>query len=257
MLFFYLTVSDHATSSILVREEEGVQYPIYYTSKDMLDAETRYPLLEKWALALVVVARKLRSHFQAFPISVITNQPLRQTLHKPDVFGRLVKWAIELIEFDINYKPRAVIKAQAVANFVAEFAESETGFDQLDTATVNNKDQVWQMSVDGSSGEQWSGAGIVLEGPEGEEISYAVKLEFTTTNNHAKYEALIVGLGLAKVVKADGIKIRTNSQLVANHVSERFQPRDGKIEQYLKKVRQMMGKFEAVEVIQIPREQNS
>lgn len=62
---------------------------------------------------------------------------------------------------------------------------------------------------------------------------------------------------MAKAVKADRVKIRTDSQLVANHVSERFQPREEKMEQYLKIVRQMMGKFEAVEVIQIPREQNS
>ena len=90
---------------------------------------------------------------------------------------------------------------------------------------------------------------LVLEGPDGEEISYAVKLEFTATNKQAEYEALIAGLELAKAVKADRVKIRTDSQLVANHVSERFQPRDGKMELYLNKVRQMIGKFEAVEVV--------
>ncbi|XP_052297264.1 uncharacterized protein LOC127902396 [Citrus sinensis] len=243
--------------SVLVREEEGVQYPIYYTSKALLDAETRYPPLEKWALALVVAARKLRPYFQAFPVSVITNQPLRQTLHKPDASGRLVKWAIELSEFDIDYKPRAAIKAQAMADFVAEFTEPEVCLDQRDVVADSGEAQVWQMSIDGSSGEQGSGAGIVLEGPEGEEISYAVKLEFAATNNQAEYEALIAGLELAKAVRADRVKIRTDSQLVANHVSERFQPREEKMEQYLKIVRQMMGKFEAVEVVQIPREQNS
>ncbi|XP_024039511.1 uncharacterized protein LOC112098123 [Citrus clementina] len=256
-LYLYLAVSDRAASSVLVREEEGVQYPIYYTSKALLDAETRYPPLEKWALALVVAARKLRPYFQAFPISVITDQPLRQTLHKPDTSGRLVKWAVELSEFDIDYKPRAAIKAQAMADFVAEFTEPETCLGQQDAVIGNDETQVWQMSVDGSSGERGSGAGIVLEGPEGEEISYAVKLEFATTNNQAEYEALIAGLELARAVKADRVKIRTDSQLVANHVSERFQPREEKMEQYLKIVRQMMGKFEAVEVIQIPREQNS
>ena len=96
-----------------------------------------------------------------------------------------------------------------------------------------------------------------MESSEGDEISYAIKLEFTATNNQVEYEALIAGLELAKAVKADRVKIRTDSQLVTNHVSERFQPRDEKMEQYLKKVRQMMGKFKAVEVIQIPREQNN
>ena len=109
--------------------------------------------MEKWALALVVAARKLRPYFQAFPISVIINQPLRQTLHKPNASSRLVKWAIELSEFDIDYKPRTTIKAQAMADFVVEFAEPEVCFDQLDTATADNKTRVWQMYVDGSSGE--------------------------------------------------------------------------------------------------------
>ncbi|XP_015381713.1 uncharacterized protein LOC107174938 [Citrus sinensis] len=137
------------------------------------------------------------------------------TLHKPDASGWLVKWAIELSKFDIDSKPRAAIKAQAVSNEDrVGFSEPEVGFDQLDAVTVSNEDR-------------------------------------------AEYEVLIAGLGLAKAVKADRVKIRTDSQLVANHVSERFQPRDGKMKQYLKKVRQMMGKFEAVEVIQIPMEQNS
>ena len=112
------------------------------------------------------------------------------------------------------------------------------------------------MLVDGSSGEQGSGAVIVLEGPEGEEISYAVILEFTITNKQTEYETLIAGLKLAKVVKVDKVKVQTDSQLVANHVSERFQPRDENMEQYLNKVKQMMGKFKLVEVIQIPMEDN-
>ena len=144
-----------------------------------------------------------------------------------------------------------------MADFVAEFTELEVCLDQQDIATDSGKAQVWQMSVDGSSGEQGSGAWIVLEGPKGEEIYYAVKLEFIATNNQAEYEALIAGLELAKAVKADRVKIIINSQLVANHVSERFQPRDKKIELYLNKVRQMIGKFEAVEVVQIAREQKS
>ena len=101
----------------------------------------------------MVAARKLRPYFQAFPVSVITNQPLRQILHKPDASGLLVKWAIKLSEFDINYKPRAAIKAQAMTDFVAKFTEPEVCLDQLDIVTDGSEARVWQMSVDGSSGE--------------------------------------------------------------------------------------------------------
>ena len=61
-------------------------------------------------------------------------------------------------------------------------------------AVVNDEDWVWQMSVDGSSGEQGSGAGIVLESPEGEEISYAVKLEFTATNKPGRIRSFDSGV---------------------------------------------------------------
>ena len=92
----------------------------------MVDAETRYSEIEKLALALVVSCRKLRPYFQAHTIVVPTNQPLKQVLHKPDLSGRLVKWAVELGEFDIIYKPRSAVKGQALADFVAEFTYNES-----------------------------------------------------------------------------------------------------------------------------------
>lgn len=49
---------------------------MYYTIKVLLDAEARYSTLEKWALALVVAAQKLRPYFQAFPIVEVIDQLL-------------------------------------------------------------------------------------------------------------------------------------------------------------------------------------
>lgn len=118
VLYLHLAVSKWATSSVLVMEEEGTQHPVYYSSKAFVDAETRYTTMEKWALALVMVVRKLRPYFQAHQIVVMTNQPLRQTLLKPEASGRLVKWSVELSEFDIVYRPRGAIKAQALADFM-------------------------------------------------------------------------------------------------------------------------------------------
>lgn len=77
-------------------------------------------MLEKWALALVRAARKLLLYFQAYPMVGVTDQPLRQALQKPKASDRLVKWLVELSEFEISYKPRAAIKALALADFVAE-----------------------------------------------------------------------------------------------------------------------------------------
>ncbi|XP_058074906.1 uncharacterized protein LOC131223467 [Magnolia sinica] len=120
-LLLYLAVSTSAVSSALVREVGNKQYPIYYTSKAMVPAKTRYPSIEKLALGLVFSARRLHPYFQAHIIIILTDSPLKQVLRKPDVFGRLTKWAIELREFDIQYRLRIAIKDQAVVDFIAEF----------------------------------------------------------------------------------------------------------------------------------------
>ncbi|KAK0590961.1 hypothetical protein LWI29_033729 [Acer saccharum] len=87
----YLSVSEAATSSVLVRQEDGIQKPVYYTSKALLPAETRYSSAEHVALALITAARKLRPYFQAHRIRVYTNWPLKLILQKPEVSGRLTK----------------------------------------------------------------------------------------------------------------------------------------------------------------------
>ncbi|KAK0589524.1 hypothetical protein LWI29_015415 [Acer saccharum] len=77
-LLVYLAVSDTAVSVVLVREEDNNQHPVYYISKALLDAETRYSRLEKLALALVVTARKLRPYFQCHSIKVLTIYLLKE-----------------------------------------------------------------------------------------------------------------------------------------------------------------------------------
>ncbi|KAL2541995.1 Ribonuclease H [Abeliophyllum distichum] len=87
-------------------EEGPVQLPVYYVSKAFQDAETMYPNMEKFALSLIIASRKLRPYFQSHSIEVLTNLPLRQILQKLDISARLMKWSVELSQFDISYKPR-------------------------------------------------------------------------------------------------------------------------------------------------------
>ena len=83
---------------------------VYYINKAMAGAETKYSKTEQTALALRSAAQKLRPYFQAHPIVVFTNQPLKSILHKLDLSGRMLKWAIELSEYGIEYQPRLSIK---------------------------------------------------------------------------------------------------------------------------------------------------
>ena len=81
--------------------------------------------MEKLILALVTAARKLCPYFQAYTIEVPTEFPLKQVLHKPETSRRLMKWAIELSEFDIRYKPKTETKGQVLADFVMEFTSAK------------------------------------------------------------------------------------------------------------------------------------
>ena len=76
-IFLYLVVSPATVSAALIREEEKVQKPIYYTSQALRGVEERYPPMEKLAFALVTAACKLKPYFQAHMVVVLTNRPLR------------------------------------------------------------------------------------------------------------------------------------------------------------------------------------
>ena len=125
LLTLYLVVPGFSTSVVLVKDKDRVQRPVYYCSRALRGAEERYPRMEKLILTLVIAARKLHPYFQAYTIEISIKYPMKQVLHKPETSGRLIKWAIELSEFDIRYKLKTVIKGQVLAYFVMEFTSTK------------------------------------------------------------------------------------------------------------------------------------
>ena len=85
-LFMYFSVSEHAVSAVLLRDR-GVQQPMYYINKTLVDAETRYFPLEKLVLALVHATRKLPQYFQAHTIYVLIEHLLQSLLKRSDLTG--------------------------------------------------------------------------------------------------------------------------------------------------------------------------
>ena len=192
-LFLYLAVSVTTVSATMIRKENKVQLPVYYVSQAFQDAEARYPGIEKITFALIVASRKLRPYFQANPITVMTDQPIKKVMNKPEAVGRMVQWAIELNQFDIEYHPRTTIKAQALADFIAEFTTPEN---------TNNQKDLWTINTDGSSTQKGGGARIIITSPEKDVLKYGVQLKFLITNNEAEYEALLTGLRIGKALGA-------------------------------------------------------
>ena len=130
--------------------------------------------MEKLILALVTTSRKLRPYFQAHTIEVLTENPMKEILHKPETSRRMIKLAIELSEFDIIYKPRTVIKEQILADFIMEFTSAK-----LTEATQLTSDlPIWRLSVDGAANAQGSGASLILTSLDGIDVEYALRFDF-------------------------------------------------------------------------------
>ncbi|KAM6556779.1 hypothetical protein CsatB_003798 [Cannabis sativa] len=179
-LLLYLAISENGVTAALVREEDKVQHPVYYVSKRVIGAEIRYPLIEKLVFCLLMASKKLRPYFQAHPIKVLTNHPLRQVLQKPKASRRLLKWAMELSQFDIHYVPCISIKGMALADFITECNEAKA------TSSVPlPRTAAWKVFVDGASNENGFGAGIAMISPDGLRLQYKVERILRDKNTHA------------------------------------------------------------------------
>ncbi|XP_004298151.1 PREDICTED: uncharacterized protein LOC101300244 [Fragaria vesca subsp. vesca] len=275
MFYLYIVASQSAVSSILIRKESDVKHAIFYAGKGFTPAESRYPDVEKLALALIITTRKLKHYFQAHSITFYTNHPLRQIMLKPEISGRLVKWAIELGEFDIHYRPRVAIKGQAAADFISELTPMKVvGESSEPTPTkvvgVSNEAnreengpgadkemhseeplaQLWKLFVDSSVTRNKSGTGIILETPDGFKHEYALEFQFKASNNAAEYEALIRGLQLARGIGVERVKIFSDSQLVVKQCKE------PQLHSYQTLSKAFMQRFKSASLSHIPRKEN-
>ena len=246
-MYLYLSVTPHAVSLALIREEGRVQKPVYYTSRALRGAKEWYPLIEKLAFVLITASRKLRHYFQAHVINVMTAHPLKKAMNKLEVTRRLIRWAIELSEFDIRYQPRNAIKAQVLADFIAEFIPSYDGLSGVEN------DKKWIVHVDGSSTQHARGIGVILQSLEGDKLKHKVRLQYQTTNNEIEYEALLKRLELAKSVEAESILILGDSQLVIGQVNGTCEAKEERMKKYLNKVVRLVKNFREADFVQIPR----
>ena len=89
-LYLYLAISTTAVSAALICEEAKKQLPVYYVSQAFPEAESSYLRIEKIVFALIVASCKLRQYFQANPILVITDQPIKKSMNKLEATRRMV-----------------------------------------------------------------------------------------------------------------------------------------------------------------------
>ncbi|XP_074316396.1 uncharacterized protein LOC141652703 [Silene latifolia] len=235
-----------------------MQHPVYYISKSLLPAETRYTSFEKLVLALVTASYKLRPYFESHTIHVVTNYPLKTIMRKPELSGRMTKWSVHLSGYDLQFEPRTAIKSQALADFVSDFCpatrvEAEKG---MLTLLGDQESRVWTLYIDGASNARGAGVDLVLRSPKGDMMVQAVRYEFKAANNKAEYEAHILGKEMARGLKVRNLRVYSDSLLVVNHVNNEYVVRDSKMIAYLKIATEQKLKFRSFKITQVPRDQN-
>jgi hypothetical protein len=183
-----------STVIVVERTKEGhalpVQRPVYYISEVLSETKVRYPQIQKLLYAVVLARRKLRHYFEAHPVTVVSSFPLGEIIRNLDAAGRIAKWSMELMGETLTYAPRKAIKSQILADFVAEWTNTQL-------LPLQIQAECWTLYFDGSVMKTGAGAGLLFISPLGEHMRYAVRLHFPTSNNMAEYEALLCGLRIA------------------------------------------------------------
>ena len=175
------------------------------------ETKTRYPHVQKLIYAVVLARRKLCHYFESHPVTVVSSFPLGEIIQNREASGRIAKWAVELMGEALSFAPQKAIKSQVLADFVAEWTDT-----QLPPAQIQA--ECWTMYFDGSLMKTEVGAGLLLVSPLGVHMRYMIRLHFAASNNMAEYEALVNGLHIAIELGVRRLNVRGDSQLVIDQV---------------------------------------
>uniref|UniRef100_A0A2N9HPJ3 Reverse transcriptase n=1 Tax=Fagus sylvatica TaxID=28930 RepID=A0A2N9HPJ3_FAGSY len=185
-LRLYLASNSEAIGGLVAQEdEEGTERPIYYVSRALKDAETRYSGAERACLALIYASQRLRHYFLAHKIQLITkSHPIRSLLHRPVLSGRLAQWLLQLSQYEITTETPTAIKSQAIADLLAQFP-----------------------------GEDSSSISHEVPGEIGEAL-LADLADSTWTLKFDEYEAYITGLVIAHEMGIKHLRVIGDSNLI-------------------------------------------
>ena len=149
--------------------------------------------------------------------------------------------------FDIKYMPRTPIKGQILADLVTEFAEGpaeneskEHRMGEKSVGLVTAQEPLpWKVYVDRVANQKRSGMGLVLISPEKLIMEKSLRLDFSATNNEAKYEALLEGMSMVQRMGGKSAIMFLDSKLVVGQVKGKLEARDERMQGYLTRIKHL------------------
>ena len=110
-----------AIGALLAQEDDGGnEQPVYYVSRTLKDAETRYPRIEKACLVVIYASQRLKRYFSAHQILLVTkSHPIKALLHQPPLTEKIAQWLVLLSQYDIGLRTPKAVKSQAIADLLA------------------------------------------------------------------------------------------------------------------------------------------
>ncbi|XP_048229331.1 uncharacterized protein LOC125369931 [Ricinus communis] len=241
-LILYLALEEEAIGEMVAQcRPNDVEHAVCYLSKKLLPYESNYNLMKKTCLAMIWATRKLRHYFQCYRIQAILKIDLLKYLFKaPSFRGKLTRWLVFLIEFDIDYVTKKMVKGRAVVEFLAQNANK--GDDPWDLNLLDEnfraiEIQKWKMYYDGAVNAKGAGLGVVLITLKGEILPMAKRLDFRVTNNMVEYKAYLFRLEATMVARVEQLMVYGDSMLVIQQALEEKEVKEERLKLYVNYLR--------------------
>jgi ribonuclease HI len=194
------------------------------------------------------MSRKLRHYFQAHKIVVPSSFPLGEIIRNRDANGRIVKWPVELGEFEIEFCPKQTIKSQILTNIVSEWTEIQM--------PPPKERPEHDYDFDDALNLEGVGAGVLLISPQGEQLKYVPQIHYKASNNVAEYKALIHGLRIAVSLGIKRLLAFDDSKVVIEQVNKEWDCVKDTMDAYCAEICKLEGHFEGIKFQHVPRNNN-